>query len=279
MRSPKRRILLATTVLFTLACIVGDLPRALPANTPTTSQIRTLTITPSPTQIKTPILIEPTPKKLPFPPWVMDFADPILVSLVGRRPDFHDEFTQLNRGWFYFISGNRRGPFYAHLQDGTLFLKLPEGREDRDSMVYNPRLIRKNFVLSLDFQFEPTQPPDSVRFQFSQRADQSVALDVFKNKTWELHWGLHNNWQSKTGTYDYLAPERIIILIIIRGDECAVYLNNDPLTYVSNCRSSAIVRSVPWAVTFHVLAAPGHDAVVSFDNLRLWDLDKLPAPK
>jgi len=264
-------------MLFTLACIVGDLQQTLPENTPTKTQIEPLTITPSPTPIQTPILITPTPKKLPFPAWVMNFADPILVSLAGRRPDFQDDFRQLNRGWFYFISGNRRGPFYAHLRDGTLFLKLPEGREHRDSMVYNPRLIRKNLVLSLDFQFEQTQPDDSVRFQFSQSADQSVALDLFKNKTWDLHWGFHNNWQSKTGTYDYLAPERIIILIIMRGDECAVYLNNDPLAYVSNCKSGSIVRSAPWAMSFHILATPGHDVIVTFDNLRLWDLDKIPA--
>ena len=155
-------------------------------------------------------------------------------------------------------------------------MKLPEAGEDRDSMVYNPLLIRKNFVLSLDFQFEPTQPPDSVRFQFEQNADQSVAVDFFKNKTWDLHWGPHNDWQSETGAYDYLAPERIRILIILQGKECAVYLNDDPLAYASDCRSRAVVRSIPWAVSFHVRAAPGHLAIASFDNVRLWDLDKIP---
>lgn len=275
MRLPGPASLLATTLLTTLACMAGDPTLSLPANTPAAARVESSTITPSPTQIQNRVDKTPTAKFIPFPAWVAEFADPILVSLDGRKPDFQDEFTQqLNRGWFYFMSGSRRGPFYAHLQDGTLLVRLPEGDEKRDSMVYNPGLMRENFVMSLDFQFEPTQPADAVRFEFSQSADQSVALDLFKNKTWGLHWGHHNNWGSQTGAYDYLSPERIIILIIMRGHECAVYLNNEPLAYVSDCRTEAVVGSVPWGVSFHVLAAPGHAAVASFDNLRLWDLNE-----
>src|SRR5688572_32011509 len=105
-------------------------------------------VSPSPAQGLASPFLSPTPEALPFPAWVKDFADPILIALDGRRPDFQDDFTSLNKGWFYLIPGNRRGPFYAHLQEGTLLIKLPEGKETRDSMVYNPKLIRRNFVLS-----------------------------------------------------------------------------------------------------------------------------------
>ena len=276
LRSRNRNYLLAVVLCSAMACTIGGTPGALPATTPTAAQTRTPLGAALPTRFSTPSKLPPTPQEFPYPRWVADFAEPILESVSGRRPEFQDDFTQLNRGWFYFISGNRRGPFYAHLQEGTLWVKLPEAGEDRDFMVYNPRLIRKNFVLSMDFQFEPTQPPDSVRFQFDQSADQSVAVDLFKNKTWVMHWGPHNNWQSETGSYDYLAPERIRILIILQGDACAAYLNDVPLAYAGDCRSGDEVRSIPWAVTFHVRAAPGHLAIASFDNVRLWDLDRLP---
>lgn len=189
--------------------------------------------------------------------------------------DLQNGFSVLNQGWFTIDPNSRNGPFYAHIQDGALFIKLPEGTENKDLMVYNPRLIRKNFVLNFDFQFDETQPADTVRFQFDQTADQSVALDLSKDKTWTFHWGFHNDRKSRTGTYDYFPPERINIMTIMRGTECAVYLNNVPLDYFSDCRPVPIVRSSPWAVSFHVLATPGHTAAVIIDNVRLWDLDKI----
>ncbi len=273
MKPLKVLIVFTTTLLFSMACM-ADVPLRSPS---TDLPPETPTMMPFPTQARAPSFLSPTLQALPFPAWVKDFANPILVSLDDRRPDFRDDFTQLNKGWFYFISGNRRGPFYAHLQDGTLLIKLPEGKETRDSMVYNPKLIRKNFVLNFSFQFEETQPPDLARFQFSQAADQSVAFDILKNKTWELHWGSHDNWQSITGTYDYFPPERIDIQIMMQGDECAVFLNDAPIAYASDCRPGAIVRASPWAVTFHTISTPRYPAAVSIDNLKLWDLDKIPA--
>jgi len=195
--------------------------------------------------------------------------------LDGWRPDYHDEFTSLNQGWFYFILGSHKNPYYAPFQEGTLLVERPVGNKNRDWWVYNPKLIRKNFVLDFDFQFEETQPDDTVRFQFDQSVGQSVALDLSKNLTWTFHWGPRDHWQSTTGTFEYLAPERIAILIVMRGKECAVLLNNDPLIYLSDCRTGPIVRSSPWVVTFHMLAEPGHIAAMTIDNLKLWDLDKI----
>ena len=161
------------------------------------------------------------------------------------------------------------------LQNESLFVSLPEEKDNTDSMVYSPKLIRKNFVLNFDFQFDQTQPVDVFRFQFDQSADQSVALDIAKDKTWTFHWGFNNDWKSRTGIYDYFPPERINIMLIVRDTECAVYLNNVPLDYFDNCRSSPIVRSVPWAVSFHALSTPGRTASIVIDNVKLWDLDKI----
>jgi hypothetical protein len=182
----------------------------------------------------------------------------------------------LNRGWFYFIPGSRIQPYYAHITGGTLILNLPEGAEKRDSMIFNPKLIRKNFVLSLDFKFGKTEPDDTLRFQFDQTADQSVTLDLSRNQNWNFQWSFRNDLQTGTGTYYYFSPERINVVIIIRGNECAVYLNHDPLDYLSNCRSGPIVRSSPLAVTFHLLGKPGDTATVTIDDVKLWDLDKIP---
>ena len=191
------------------------------------------------------------------------------------QPDLQNGYTLLNKGWFYFIPGNPRGPFYAHIQDEALLIKLPAENENRDYWVYNPKLTRKDFVLSFDLQFEESQPEDTVRFQFDQTTDQSVALDLSKNQTWILHWGSRLDWQSATGSYDNFPPERITVLVIAQGKKCAVYLNNAPLTYMDTCRTEPIARPSPWAFTFHMLAEPGHIAAATIDNVKLWDLDKV----
>ena len=320
----------AGLILLTLACGVGDdLSPTLPVNVPVDTLTEPASITPrrAYTMTPTPQIFIPTPQESPFPAWVTNFSNPILVALGNQHPVFEDDFSPicineykkwkvcstpeqrtlsipelvhatarptldlqpdlqngyalLNKGWYYFGPDNSQKPFYAHIDDGTLLLELPEGKENKDFWVYNPQLTRRNFVLSLDFQFKETQPDDMVRFQFNQTADQSVALDLSKNQTWTLHWGSRANWQFVRGTYDYFAPERITILIVMKGKECAVYLNNDPLTYLNNCRTGSIVRASPWAVTFHMLAEPGHIAAVTLDNVKLWDLDKvdgLPNP-
>jgi hypothetical protein len=264
-------------IMTILACGAGnDLSPTPPVNAP----IETLTVPSSiiPRQAHTPIpppvflLSSPQPSSIPA--WVTDFSDPILMRLDGKRPDLRDDFAGLNQGWFYFIQGNPKGPFYAHIKNEALLMKLPAENENRDYWVYNPKLIRKDFVLSFDLQFEESQPEDAVRFQFDQTADQSMALDLSKSQIWTLHWGSHADWQSAIGAYDHFVPESITVLIIMQGKECAVYLNDAPLTYLNNCRTGSIIRSSPWAVTFHMLAEPGHIAAATIDNLKLWDLDK-----
>lgn len=265
-------------IMAILACGVGTILSPTPSvNAP----IETLTLPPSvvPRQAHTPtripVFLLPTPyDALTFPAWVADFSDPILMTLNGKQPDLQDDFRGLNQGWFYFIPDNPKGPFYSEIQDEALLIKLPAENENRDYWVYNPKLTRKNFVLSFDFRFEESQPEDTVRFQFDQTPDQSVALDLSKSQIWTLHWGSRADWQSTTGTYDNFPPERITVLIIMQGRECAVYLHGAPLVYLNNCRAGSIARSSPWADTFHMLAEPGHIAAATIDNLKLWDLDK-----
>ena len=247
----------------------------------------------------TPPSLIPAPENLLTPDWVRDFADPILVKLVNRKPDFQDDFSLvciynsqrmdrcpseeempnfiddlavLNKGWFYMVPGSKKGPYYADVQDGALLLTSPSEKEDREGMVYNPYLLHKNFVLSFEFQFDHTEPDDLVRFQFSQSADQSVNLDLSKNTSWRFY----NTGQAVSGVFEYFPPEPIRIMFILLDKKCAVYLNDIPAGYLDECRSAAVVGSFPWALSFHVIAAPDHVASAKIDNVKLWDLDKVP---
>lgn len=261
-------------ILFSLACSMGDLSLPQPAAT----AYRPPSVTPSPTQVPTPTAtaLPPTRVMQPIPAWVGEFADPILAALVGQYPAYKDDFSGYNLGWFYVKRESTDGPFYAHLEDETLLLKIPDEREFRDAMVYNPNMIRRDFVLSVDFKFGKTQPHDILRFQFNQSAEQSVALDLSKHEDWSFDWSLRGPRQTVTGTYDYFSPEFVNVTIILRGTECAFYLNHDPLGYLSACRSGSVVEKSPRAVSFHLLSATGYDALIMIDNVKLWDLEKVP---
>ena len=265
-------------IFAALACRFGDdLSTTVPASP--FLEIQTLQPSVAPRQPRTPtlppLLIPPTPvTHSTFPAWVTEFSDPILAALVGQKPDFEDEFLNLDQGWFYFIPNSPKGPYYAHIENEALLLKLPAENEKRDYWVYNPRILRKNFVLSFEVQFLESQPEDTVRFQFDQSAEQGVALDLTKDRNWVLHWGPFANWQSRKGAYTQFPPNSIEVLVIAKEAECAFYLDDLPLAYLSDCRTTPLLRSSPWAMTFHVVAEPGHIASAAIDNLKLWDLDK-----
>lgn len=262
-------LLFITTILFTLACVADNPSESIPIALPT--EIRTVTPHPTRTAIPTPLPVYPL--ATPIPAWVTDFADPILEAVIDRKPDFHDDFS-LYRGWLNRISGTD-GFIHAERYDGMLFLRLPE--RTKDSFVYNPKMNRRNFVLTLDLRFNHSQPDDTIRFQFDQSTDQSVSFDFSNNGNWRYQWGFQNNPQSVSGIYEHFPPEHVPVTIIMLGAQCAVYLNNDPLAYSSTCRAEPISRSEIWAASFRLLRNTDHAVTVNFDNLKLWDLDKLPA--
>ncbi len=268
MRSNKVLLLFIPTTLLIFACFVGDIPQ--PTSTVMPTETWTVTAPPTRTAISTSFPVSPTAVQIPS--WVTDFADPILAAIAEQMPDFQDDFS-MNRGWLNVMSGVF-GPLYAEIHDGMLFLKLPE--RTKDSILYSPLMNRRNFVLTLELRFDHDQPDDTVRFQFDQFPDQSIALDLSNNTNWKIHWGFQDVLQSMIGVYEHFPPENIPVTIIMRDAQCAVYLNNDPLTYSSNCRSSPTSKSHVWVASFRLLRDNGRAVAVSFDNLKLWDLDKIP---
>lgn len=278
MKRMKALFFLIGIMLSVSGCMVLELSQ--PAGAPTEFAVGLPTGAPTripfPTQTPPLISLSPTPEIKPFPVWVTNFSNPILASLTGRRPEFQDDFSLLNRGWFFDVAGSPIGPYYARINDGALNLKLPEGKEKSDSMVYNPTLSRRNFVLSFDFRFGETQPDDYARFQYSPAKDQSFILDLSKNKNWNFRWGFNDDWKFRTGDYHQFPPERISVMFIVRENECAVYLNQNPLDYSNNCLLDPGLRRFPRAVSFHIIAIPGHNAIVNIDNVKMWDLDETP---
>lgn len=269
MRPNKILLPFIAVILFTLACIAGNFPQPILPAMPT----ETRSVTPPPIRIAIPTPFPANLKAEPIPLWVTDFAEPIIKATANRTPNFRDDFSLKRKGWFNVMSGIAR-PLYAEIHDGILFLNLPE--RTKDSILYNPNMNRRNFVLTLDLRFDHDQPNDTVQFQFNQSPDQSVSIDLSNNRNWKFQWGFQNNRQSVAGRYEHFPPEYIPVTIIMQDSQCAVYFNNDPLTYSDSCRTISTFQSHVWVASFRLLRNTGHAVAVNFDNLKLWDLDKIP---
>lgn len=269
MKSNKGILPLIIMVLFALACSAVLPPYPFRALSPTPVPVPTATrsATVLPTQTIMPTLPPAYPDAEPLPLWMTDFADPILAAVADRRPDFQDDFS-IHRGWLNVMTGSE--PVLAKRYDGMLFLNLPE--RTKDSIFYNPKLNRKNFVLTLDLRFYHDQPYDTIRFQFDGGTNQAVRLDLSNNRNWKFQWGDPGNPQFASGIHEHFPPEHIPVTVIMRGSQCAVYLNNDPLVYSDACG----IGQSNWSASFHLIRDTGEAVVINLDNLKLWDLDKIP---
>lgn len=246
----------------------SSLPTYAPIPTRSSTQIPTIPLTQT-------AAIIPSAESTP-PAWVAEFSDPILLKTVDQYPAFQDDYTAgLNHGWFYLIDDNAAKPYFAHLEEDALILRIPDGKERRDVMAYSPKLAHENFVLSFDFKFGKTEPTDIFRFQFQQNEDQILMVDFSKNENASIDWNVRNHWQSASGVYDYFGPTLVNVILIMSGYGCAVYINEDPFAYLSKCRVDPIRQPAHEDLSFHLLSTTGHPATVTIDNVKIWDLDRI----
>jgi hypothetical protein len=272
MKRNKILLFFLANFIFTWACMAINFSTPNPIPLPTVTQaVSTLPATQ--------IIILPVdttyPEETPLPEWVTEFADPILFAIADQRPVFQDDFSTY-RGWINFQSGTK-GYIYAERFEEKLLLKLPE--DVKESAFYNPRFLNnaKNFVLTLDLRFHHNQPEDTIRFQFDGFPNEHVAFDLSNNRKWTFHWESNNTLQSISGVYPHFPPEHVPVTIIMLDTECAVYLNDDPLVYINDCRPQPTVDSEDWTISFRLLREHLHAVLINIDNLKLWDLDRIPA--
>jgi len=268
----QKKFLLIIVLIFTLACAKINFSQAEP------------TFMPFPTVMPIPSTLPPTqavdytpltiyPQATPLPEWVTEFAGPILEAIKNERPIFQDDFSTY-RSWFKRNSGENSYE-YAERFEEKLLLTLNE--DSKESVFYTPRYLnRKNFVLTLDLRFYHNQPEDTIRFQFDGFENEHVAFDLTNNRSWMFHWKSENTLQNISDTYPHFPPDHIPVTIIMLERECAVYLNNDPLVYVNDCRELPTDKKFEnWLTSFHLLRSGNHKVLINIDNLKLWDLDRI----
>jgi len=213
-----------------------------------------------------PPIVTPVPTATPHP-LVASFGDPILLAIQDRPPDFQDDFSQGSSGWITSPGGT------VNIANGILALSGGVGQGV--DFVKVPRTNFTNFVVQVEVNTQKLIHGCEATIQWRGGADGPGRIFGLQNGK----WGLYSIYQNQddlpfpagiptNGPLPLSASGVYSITLISREPEIAVYLNGEPITYVMD-----IVR--PPDPGFHFgLWYPGF-CTAEYDNLKVWDLDKL----
>ena len=225
----------------------------------------TITATITPTRIPT-----LTPTATPIPAWIEDFAEPILAAIQVHEPDFQDDFST-NSGQWNQCEG-------CTISDGVLKINLPN-----DWISAGGPLKAINFVLQFDFtpKFLAYNSFIAVVFRNADLyGDKSYYSFGFSPSTnW---WGMEKDTKGgmsastlESGfTTQLSVGAKTKLLIIARGDQVAVYLNDKPLVHHSGILDSGDWVTITSGDRGSGLGVEGHTEV-DFDNVQFWNLDNI----
>jgi Tol biopolymer transport system component len=218
----------------------------------------------------------PAPTRTPIPSeQARIFADPILATIAGRRPDYADDFGDPESGW---PSGSTAGGDEWGYRDGDYFISatyLPQGECSIDARTERVPWF-SDFVLEVNAQFVSGERGAwGVVFRDSPGNGEEPSA----------HYGvrLHSDgalglWKNVGGAHTDLAEVDVpaasfeeggtnCLTIIARGPRIAVYLNGEPVWFVHDESSS---RGTIALMVENM--TPDTPLQVRFEDLKAWDV-------
>ncbi len=223
----------------------------------------TATLTPTITLTPTP---QPTATATPIPAWVTDFAQPILIAVSDRDPDFADDFSSGNRGW----NCNPAVLNTDGLRDGVMRL------DETLSWYCNNGAIKniKDFVLEVDARLvQGDKDSRLIIFIHNKSRDEffHILLNSVNNQWgWAKNFGgglsdIYEGNMSPPGEWTY-------IVVIARGSQIAIFMNGVPVAYYDDPDFEMENNAFS-----NFLACGGNTPTVcEFDNVKFWNLTWVP---
>jgi hypothetical protein len=191
------------------------------------------------------------------------FGDPILATIVGRPPDFEDDFSSDDSGWAVH-------PSCGQIVDGRL----------RMSGHYGCGAEHRGALNTADFVFQAkltvvtahSSAATGIQWRHTQQGYYRVAVDEYG------HWDLSRCSSSTSGGDDlevireWWGPAySALITVIGEGDQFAVYIDEEPVFYLQD----DLNPSGQIDLWLHSVGGP---VVVEFDKVKMWDITDLLVP-
>jgi hypothetical protein len=234
-------------------------PTLIPSFTPTgtVTPTATATLTPPASPTAT-ITFTPTP----HPAQV--FAEPILAVIAKVKPHFADDFSKI-RDW----SWDKRQADQVQIADGVMKVNGKGGQG-----IFPPHnlLNSRNFVFEFDMRLLNNSTFIGTFFR-QQSPEIFYGFLIDGNAQWHfVTAATADAWRELPPGRENIRPlgEVNHIVIIVRDDELAVYLNGLPTIYL---KDETFLQAGNLMPTF--IGQEGGNAQGEFDNFKFWDLDKV----
>jgi hypothetical protein len=271
-------ILAGTMILAAMACKIV-------APTPTVTAIPsgqlTVTVPPTPPPTAT---IEPTPTATASPAWIAGFAEPILVAIGSRSPDYHDDFSNPYSGWDIGHQSDRSGVKiegevgYLNGEYFTIASSTTVADPTVCSGGMNGRLGEfGDFAARYDAKFVTGQQGDlQLQFhkgvgQYTLTLGQNGVLSFTKCGPGPDCSGVV--WYS--GSIIKSGQDWNHFLVMIHGPRLAAYLNGEPVLYWED--GSGVQEYQRGQFSLTVCNNGGNVPLEArWDNFQLWDISNLP---
>jgi hypothetical protein len=201
---------------------------------------------------------------------VTGFAEPLLLAIQDRPPDFHDDFSQPDTGWV-FITGHGDGT--VEIANGVMTMGAVA---EQNAIAIHKRMAFYNFILQVDVNLLELEDRISAGIWW-RRYDGVGEVFTLDN---DGSWSLSRNDRPEfplfaSGSEPVDLSKPVTITVVSRGTEFAVYMNNIPLAY-HNDIGRPPVSGIELNVFNH--ADNRINPAVAYDNLSVWNLDSILPP-
>ncbi|MBI4759348.1 MAG: PD40 domain-containing protein, partial [Chloroflexi bacterium] len=206
-----------------------------------------------------------------YPQWVKGgspqlqaraFAEPILAAIANRPPDFEDDFSTADKGWKW----DAREADWVKIAEGVERVSGPLRQEHK-------QLWSKNFVFEVQVRLLASRGEIGSLFRSSNVGWYHFLVRVEDNFWVALKFDQKKGLKQEisAGQDNLLPPGKANrVTIIARESQFAVYLNGKPTVYFEDASFTEA-----GALVLHLGVSPEEPAEGEFDNVKLWDLDKV----
>ena len=153
------------------------------------------------------------------------------------------------------------------ISNGVLHLKVEDqiiGAASHTNMRF------ENFVLQVNVNI-PIPGAPQIYWRYAQD-DSGEQFLFYRDGSWLLNTCKRGICTTLTwGEMKFNWADPVLVTVIVKGTEASLYLNSIPVTYINNLEqpSSEDIKLVIRGGAF------GYESSIEYDNLKVWDLDKI----
>lgn len=251
-------VVVALVVMFSLKVFKGSVPAAKtqvllssekPIQQTATSIMHTATATPLPV--------------------VYAFSEPILAAIKDREPDFQDDFSKVKPDWTFEVHnpGVDCPNTSMKITNGKMQIKV-DSECGAFANLLNLHLY--NYVVQVDMDLQQLEKSYNADITISgYKCSLQRLLYIHSNGQWDLY--LCDFY--KTGFASFDPSDPVTITMISNGKENAIYVNAVPVIYFIDNEKPSKDNYLSLVLEGKVRSTSNN--TVEFDNLKVWDLDKI----